>query len=181
MAGRHEPPSQATFYLWLATAALRGLLVVAAIALGFFVLSKAFTTGGETEPVTPAVDTPVTTPPAMSPSPATSPQRNVPQPSDPADVSVQVLNGTNVSGLAADTAEILTGEGYDVGTIADAPRSYDVTTIHHKPRARVDAQFLRDQFFPGALLEVAEQDLPVDITVNLGADYAERATEEESA
>ena len=163
----------------MATAALRGLLVVAALALGFFVLSKAFPTGDQAQPVTP-VDTPLTSPPVTSPSPATSPPRNVPQPSDPADVSVQVLNGTNVSGLAAETAEILEQAGYDISTIDDAPTSYDVTTIHHRPRARVDAQTLAAQFFPTAVLEVAADDVKVDITVNIGADYAETAAEEES-
>ena len=40
MAGRHEPPSRTSFYLSVATAALRAVLVVAALALGVFILSK---------------------------------------------------------------------------------------------------------------------------------------------
>lgn len=175
MAGRHGPPSQTTFYLSLATAALRGLLVVAALALGFFVLSKAFPTGGTAEPVTPTG--PVVTTPPTSPSPATSPTRRVPQLLDPSQVSVQVLNGTNVSGLAAETADLLEQAGYDIRTIDDAPTSYDVTTIHYVPKRKADAEALAQAFFPTAVLEIAEDDLKVDVTVNIGEDYAETVAE----
>lgn len=173
MAGRHGPPSQTTFYLSLATAALRGLLVAAALALGFFVLSKAFPTGDAVSTSTPGGQPPTTISPLPTEQPTDLPTRNVPEPKDPSDITVQVLNGTDVSGLASDTAAILEEEGgYQISTIADAATSYEVTTIFHVPKRKVDAQLLRDAFFPGAVLEIAEDDVKVDITVNVGADYA---------
>lgn len=173
MAGRHGPPSQTTFYLSLATAALRGLLVVAALALGFFVLSKAFPSGDGAPTTTPGATDP--TSPPVSPSPTGSPTRDVPQPLDPSEIEVQVLNGTEVSGLAADTAELLEAEGYNVGTIGDAETAYDQTTIFHLRKRKVDAQVLQQVFFSTAVLEIAEDDTKVDITVTLGSDYAESA------
>jgi hypothetical protein len=178
LAGRHGPPSQTTFYLSLATAALRGLLVVAALALGFFVLSKAFPTG-ETAPTGTPGEQPTLTTPATSPPVTESPTREAPEPLDPSEIKVQVLNGTEVSGLASDTAEILEQAGYDISTVDDAPDAYDTTTIFHVPKRRVDAQVLRDAYFQTAVLEIAtsEEDTKVDITVILGTDYAETAGE----
>ena len=172
MAGRHGPPSQTTFYLSLATAALRGLLVAAALALGFFVLSKAFPSGDTTPTSTPGGQQETTAVPPVSPSPSEVPTRNVPETKDPSEITVQVLNGTDISGLASDTAQILEEAGYQISTIADAATSYEVTTIFHVPKRKADAQLLRDAFFPGAVLEVAGDDIKVDITVNVGADYA---------
>lgn len=179
MAGRHGPPSQTTFYLSLATAALRGLLVVAALALGFFVLSKAFPSGDGAPTGTPGGQ-PVTFSPPVSPSPVESPTRQVPEPLDPSDITIQVLNGTEVSGLAADTAELLEAEGYDIQTISDAPSAYTQTTLFHTRKRRADAEVMRQAFFPTAALEIAEEDVKVDITVILGSDYAESAGAGES-
>ena len=174
MAGRHGPPSQTTFYLSLATAALRGLLVVAALALGFFVLSKAFPTGDGGPVTTPGGDT-GTISPLPSPSIAESPTRKAPEPRDPSQIKVQVLNGTEVAGLAGDAAEILEESGYDIVTVDDAEAPYDTTTVFHVPKRRVDAQLLRDAYYPTAVLEVADPDTKVDITVILGTDFSESA------
>jgi hypothetical protein len=165
----------------LATAALRGLLVVAALALGFFVLSKAFPTGESAPTGTPGGQPTVTTP-ATSPPVTESPIREAPEPRDPSEIKVQVLNGTEVSGLASDTADILEEAGYDITTVDDAPDAYEQTTIFHVPKRRVDAQVLRDAYFQTAALEIAtsEEDTRVDITVIIGADYAETAGGEEA-
>jgi LytR cell envelope-related transcriptional attenuator len=179
LAGRHGPPSQTTFYLSLATAALRGLLVAAALALGFFVLSKAFPSGDAPSTTTPGEQQEtLTTAAPVSPSPTDKPPRAAPEAKDPSEITLQVLNGTDVSGLASDTAQLLEEQGYQISTIADAETSYEVTTLFHKPKAKADAQFLADAIFSGAVLEVADDDIKVDITVNIGADYA--ATLEES-
>jgi LytR cell envelope-related transcriptional attenuator len=169
LAGRHGPPSQTTFYLSLATAALRGLLVVAALALGFFVLSKAFPSGSETQ-ADPG-GAPASPSPSTSPSPVEVPTRDVEQPLDPSEIQVQVLNATDVSGLAADTAEILEQAGYEIVTVDDAPANEEVTTLFYVPKRKVDAQVMRDAYFPGAALEVADEDVKVDVTVVIGADY----------
>ena len=172
MAGRHEPPSQATFYLSLATAALRGLLVVGAIALGLFVLSKGFPTGDSAPASTPPQEETTLTTDPTSPAPTDQPTRNVPQPLDASEITLQVLNGTDQTGLAAETAEMLEEAGYQISTIGDAATSYPVTTLFYKPKRKVDAQILQGQFFPSAKLEVADEDVKVDITVNIGDDYA---------
>jgi hypothetical protein len=157
----------------LATAALRGLLVAAALALGLFVLSKAFPSGDGAPVTTPGEQQEtVTTLPSAPASPTGKPPRTAPQPKDPSEITLQVLNGTDVSGLASDTAEVLEEAGYQISTIADAETSYEVTTLFHKRKSKADAELLRDAFFPGAALEVAEDDIKVDITVNIGADYA---------
>jgi hypothetical protein len=162
----------------LATAALRGLLVVAALALGFFVLSKAFPSGGES-PATPTGADPTTLAP-VSPSPVDSPTREVPEPLDPSEVEIQVLNGTEVSGLASDTADTLEAAGYQISTVGDAETAYDTTTIFHLRKRKADAQVLQQAFFPSAVLEIAEEDTKVDMTVILGSDYAESSGTGES-
>ena len=172
MAGRHGPPSQTTFYLSLATAALRGLLVVAALALGLLVLSKAFLPGDSAAPTTPVDEETTLTAAPTSPATTAPPIRSQPSPLDPSEISVQVLNGTEVSGLAGDTADLLEESGYEILAIADAETSYEVTTLFHKPKRKADAELLKSQFFAGAELQVADDDVKADITVNIGADYA---------
>ena len=146
----------------------------AAIALGVFVMLKAFPSGDTPPSVTPGeqAETVTTSAPPVIASPTGKPPRTAPEAKDPSEITLQVLNGTDVSGLASETAERLKAEGYQISTIADAETSYEVTTLFHVPKRKVDAQFLADAFFPGAVLEVAEDDIKVDITVNIGADYA---------
>jgi LytR cell envelope-related transcriptional attenuator len=178
LAGRHEPSSPGSFYLSVATAALRAALVLAAVILGVFVLSKAFPTGGQAAPVVP--EEPVTTPSPTTP-PATEDQGGgggggggAQEQHDPSDIRIQILNGTDVSGLAADTEVMLEEEGYRVPTVADAAnKPVERTTIAFKRAFRADAEALRDRFFPDAQLETAAPDADADITVTLGVDYAE--------
>lgn len=146
---------------------------MAALALGFLVLSKAFPSGDGAPAGTPGGQPGTETSPAISPPVSPSPTREVLEPLDPSEISLQVLNGTEVSGLAADTAELLEQAGYDVVTIGDAEASYDMTTLFYKRKRKVDAQLLQQAYFPSAKLEVAGEDTKVDITINLGTDYAE--------
>jgi hypothetical protein len=95
---------------------------------------------------------------------------------DPADIVLQVLNGTDVSGLAADTQAMLKEEGYRVPTATDAQnKPVERTEIAYKRAYKADAGVLRDQFFADAQLVVAAPDADADITVTLGVDYAESA------
>jgi hypothetical protein len=184
LAGRHEPSSRGSFYVSLATAALRAVLVVAAVVLGVFVLSKAFPTGGQTSvPVTPEE---VPTTPAPTSSPPTDEGGGGgggagQETHDPADIVVHVLNGTDVSGLAADTQAMLEEEGYRVPTVGDAQdKPVGRTEIAYKRANKADAGVLRDQFFADAQLVVAAPDAEADITVTLGADYAESGEDAEA-
>lgn len=174
MAGRHEPSSGGSFWLSLVTAALRAALVVAAFVLGIFVLSRAFPTGGEGAPVTPSE--------TGAPGGATSPAPEVttespaaPATHEPGEIMVQILNGTDVQGLAEDTAGVLEDDGYDVQTIGDAQnKPYEISEIFFKRRFEADAQALAETYFPGAELKDTAPDADVSITVILGVDYAEQ-------
>lgn len=154
---------------------------MAAVVLGVFVLSKAFPTGGETPgTVTPeqVPTTPVpTSPPATEEGGGGGGGGGAAQEThDPADIVLQVLNGTDVSGLAADTQALLEEEGYRVPTATDAQnKPVEQTEIAYKRAYKADAGVLRDQFFAGAQLVVAAPDADADITVTLGVDYAESA------
>ncbi len=150
-----------------------------AIALGILVLSKAFPSGDSAPVTTPGDQQETLTTAPTSPAPTEQPMRVQPSPLDASEIMVQVLNGTDLSGLASDTAELLEEAGYQISTIADAETTYEVTTLFHKPKRKVDAELLKAQFFPTADLQVADEDVKVDITVNIGADYA--ATQEEGA
>jgi hypothetical protein len=173
LAGKHEPSSGGSFYLSLATAALRFVLVIAALALGVFVLSRAFPSGDEAAPIGPTQPaSPAATETASPPEVTTEPE--APATNEPGEIALQVLNGTDVSGLAADAAEILEADGYDVRTVDDAQnKPYEVTEIFFKRRFEADAQVLRDQYFPDATLQDAAPDAQVSITVIIGEDYAD--------
>jgi hypothetical protein len=170
LAGKHEPSSGGSFYLSLATAALRFVLVVAALALGVFVLSKAFPTDGAATPIRPSQpSSPAAT---ETPPPEVTTEPEAPETHEASEISLQVLNGTDVAGLAADAAEVLEADGYDVATVDDAPsKPYAVTEIFFKRAFEGDAGVLRDQYFQGAELQDTAPDAQVSITVILGEDY----------
>jgi hypothetical protein len=179
LTGKHEPPSTATFYVSLATATLRAALVVAALVVGLFVLSRAFpqeetpvpqATGGA--PTTPPTDD-ETTPPTDD---ETTPPTDQPSP-DVQGVRLAVLNGTSETGLAAATVDRLKDRGYrvDRDDIGNAQSTYSVTTLFFRNDSRLEARHLRDTVFKGAKLEPATASLNPDvrITVALGEDWAD--------
>lgn len=174
MDPKHEPRSKASFYGSLATAVLRAGLVIAAVILGVVVLTKAFPTPAAPTGIPQVPDT-VVPQPTESPNPLEEPSpQPLPSP-EVAGVTVQVLNGTAQSGLAAETAELLENEGYNVLTVANAATDYEITTLFYQDDSKLEARNLRQTFFPGAVLERAPPQLNQDvrITIVLGADYAE--------
>jgi hypothetical protein len=178
--GKHEPPSKATFYVSLATGALRAALVATALVVGLFVLSRAFpqaeaptpqSTGSA--PTTPPEET---TPPPDEETTTPPPQQTSP---DVEGVRLAVLNGTSETGLASSTAQQLEQLGYrvdeeDIGDAAAKP--YEVTTLFYRNDSRLEARHLRDTVFEGARLERATDQLDpgVRITVVVGLDWAEK-------
>jgi hypothetical protein len=61
-------------------------------------------------------------------------------------VTVAVLNGTAVNGLAADVAKVLSGAGYKKGSITNAPTQTEATTIvYFRPGYKADAQHVARQ------------------------------------
>lgn len=175
MAGRHEPSSGGSFYLSVATAALRAALVIAAFALGIFVLSKAFPGSGEAAPITRQGGTsPSVQPTASSPGTQVTTEPQPAETHDPSEVTVQILNGTDVAGLADDTATLLEDEGYDVPTIGNAQQDYDSTQIFYRPKFQADAEALQDRFFTTGKLSKGAPNANADITIVLEDDYAEQ-------
>jgi hypothetical protein len=180
LTGKHEPPSTTTFYVSLATATLRAALVVAALVVGLFVLSRAFpqeetpapqATGGA--PTTPPIDEEPTPPTEEE----TTPPTDQPSP-DVQGVRLAVLNGTSETGLAAATVDRLKERGYRVDRedIGNAQSTYSVTTLFYRNDSRLEARHLRGTVFKGAKLEPATASLDADvrITVALGEDWADK-------
>jgi hypothetical protein len=162
----------------LATATLRGVLVVAAVVLGVFVLSRAFPTSRTpTVPETPAPETQEPQTPAETGTPTTpaTPEQECPEPGD--FPPIEVLNGTDVTGLAADAAERLNQMGYRVpeAAISNAPSAdYETSVVMAKPAQEEAADCLVQEEFRGADRDTAAADAEYDITVILGFDYANR-------
>jgi hypothetical protein len=181
LSGRHEPSSSASFWISLSTAVLRAVLVVAAVVLGIFVLSKAFPTSDE--PTPPAAK--VTQGPEEEPEETETPgggggggdMRPQPQSTPQVQgVQVAVLNGTDISGLADCTAsERVTPLDYRVGgdDIGNASQSHDVTTISYAREFEADARYLQKELFPEAELEaLGGRTAITDISIALGPDAA---------
>jgi hypothetical protein len=182
VSGRHESGSRSGFYISVTTAVLRAALVIAAVVLGVFVLTKAFPEGGtEAQPQGPVAPTSsptgVTTSPPATAAPTTPPGQTQ-SPAAPVDlnnVTVQVLNGTNEDGLAAGTAQDLEQLGVKILGVGNAARTYPVTTLFFRPSdSQPIAQALAQAKFPGAKLEPATNNLEPDVqvTVVLGTDFA---------
>ena len=176
MSGRHEPPSNRSFYFSLATSTLRFALIVALVVGGIVLIDQAFPQGGTAAPSPPRDAN-------SSPSPSASPKASPKEKPSPQIVGVRlgVFNGAGVTGLAADTALQLEEEfGYVSAQVDDAPSPVDVTTIYYRvPGDRIEAEALVENFF--SKLDVKISRLPetatnvekkVQVAIYLGDDYA---------
>jgi hypothetical protein len=175
MSGRHEPPSDRSFYFSLATSTLRFALIVALVVGGVVLIDQAFPKEGTAAqpPGTGASSSPSPSArPSASPSGTPSPQI--------VGVRVGVFNGAGVTGLAATTASQLEKKGYVPAQVTDAPSPVAVTTIYFRAADdRIEAEALAVNFFKD--LEVKISRLPasatnvekkVQVAIYLGTDYA---------
>jgi hypothetical protein len=176
MSGRHEPPSDRSFYFSLATSTRRFALIVALVVGGVVLIDQAFPKGGVAAPAPGVSSSPSTSPstrPSSSPSGTPSPQI--------VGVRIGVFNGAGVTGLAATTASTLEKRyGYVPAQVTDAPSPVAVTTIYYRTAEdRVEAEALAAIFFTG--LDVKISRLPasatnvekkVQVAIYLGNDYA---------
>jgi hypothetical protein len=175
MSGRHEPPSDRSFYFSLATSTLRFALIVALVVGGVVLIDQAFPQGGTAAPP-PSGASP-------SPSPSASPSASPKEKPSPQVVGVRigVFNGAGITGLAADTAAQLEKDyGYVPAQVADAPSPVAVTTVYYRVAGdRIEAESLAQNFFQD--LEVKISRLPetatnveqkVQVAIYLGTDYA---------
>ncbi len=101
------------------------------------------------------------TPPAEEAAPAPEP---VPQPVPagegpltvpPAQVTVDVLNGTGTTGLAATVADSLRAEGFGVGSVGNEPGTVNESVVRHGPNAVEQARTVAAAV-PGAVLQPSD-------------------------
>jgi len=175
MSGRHEPPSNRSFYLSLATSTLRFAIIVALVVSGVLLINRAFPEGG-TAALPPSGGLSSTPPPTTAP-PTTPPPKSSPQIEG---VRIGVFNGTNVTGLAAETASTLEKKfGYIQAQLGDTPQKpLAQTTLYYRTADdKIEAQALAQNFFKG--LKVVISHLPaetgvdksVQVAIYLGTDY----------
>lgn len=112
--------------------------------------------------------------PAASPQP--SPTRSQasasPSPSS-STVQVQVLNGTDVQGLARRAADKLQAKGYLTPTVKNANNMYDRTIVYYQPGFQRNASEVVGILGTGTV-KPAPANLPKDVplTVAIGKDYS---------
>ncbi|GAB2495176.1 hypothetical protein GCM10026982_20600 [Nocardiopsis aegyptia] len=78
-------------------------------------------------------------------------------PVDPSDVSVRILNGTAVNGLAADVEPLLVQEGFTVtGRGNPETRVPETTTVYHGPGQEAEAELLASALTSATTEEVPD-------------------------
>ena len=105
------------------------------------------------------------TPPAEEPAPAEQP---APEPAPapaaaetgaltvaPAQVTVNVLNGTGTTGLAATVADALRAQGFVVGTVGNEPGTVNESVVRHGPSVGEQARTVAAAV-PGAVLQPSD-------------------------
>ena len=183
MTGRHEPGSNRSFYLSVATSTLRLLITAALVLGGVTLINQAFpespggSSGGDGGGSSPSVSVP----PDESPSPSSSPSESQSPIPSLSGVRIIVLNGTSVSQLAATASDALVERfGVVAATPGNTASRVNQTEVYYRTADLEDeAQYLVLQYFKE--LNVRVQELPpntpgvpanVDIAVYLGTDFA---------
>ena len=140
-----------------------GLLTAALVACGLLVAALVY--GFATRTLTPR------TVPTRAPRSATA--DSAVQAVDRSAISVEILNGTGVNGLAASARDLLRRRGFNVESIGTTDAA-DSTTVAARTGTRDDARHVAGALGLPARRVVArdatENDL--DVTVTLGRDHA---------
>jgi hypothetical protein len=167
----------------------RIVIIVALVVAGVAVLWNGFGDagtaalpdgGGSIAPTGPTGPTGPTSPSTTgSPSPRVTPSPRVD------GVLVQVFNGTNETGLAAEVQQTLESDGYtapaDPGNVPSPPVAETIVYFRggaDRAQNRSDATYLAETYFPGAKVKVLSEDVgdvaeSVNVVVILGVDYLE--------
>jgi hypothetical protein len=118
---------------------------------------------------------PTTTARATTTTPPTTTRKKATEPTlrPAAGVSVQVLNGVWVTGLAHRVAAQVRGAGYDVVAAKTALGSYSVSRVYYTGGHRADAEAFKDRFPAFSVVEPAPSNLSrrVALHVVIGKDY----------
>jgi LytR cell envelope-related transcriptional attenuator len=183
--GRHQPPTNRSFYLSVAASTIRFAIIVALVLGGIVVINQAFPdsvssasgggAGGDGG-LTTTTTSPGTQTQTQSPSVDTaSPQV--------AGVRIAVFNGTGVSGLAGDVTDELQSSQYGYLAAqepADAPSEVATTTLYYRTaQDEIEAEYLKNTFFRklddvvvAKLAAGSDVDREVQVAIFLGNDYA---------
>lgn len=167
MRGKHAPASPASFYLSLARYVGTALGIVALVAGMGIALVKSGSpppkpSAGKKATATHSPTTP------FSPSPPPSPT-----PRPPSKVTVEVLNGIGIVGIAGRTEVRLEDAGYNVISIGDAPRTDRTVILYVSRGAKIDAQELLRRFTAFLRIRRATEAQSARLKVILGADFEE--------
>lgn len=126
--------------------------------------------GGAEATPTPTPTVVCTTPPATLPA-------HLPA---PADIKVEVLNGTKQAGLATDTADAMVVAGFDVVAFGNADTTTaGVAAVEYGKGDLPDAVVVAS-YLPGAELTRAEGNTGGVVTVTVGKEYTALATAAEA-
>ena len=186
--GRHEPPTDRSFYLSVAASTLRFALIIVLAVAGIVVIDQAFPeistsegSGGGTIPSGGGVvdESPS---PSVSTTPTESPAANIPSPTVQG-TRIAVFNGTNETGLAGTFLDSLVVDGYIAAQeAADAPTTVPVTTLYYQHKAdQVEAEYIANTYFkklPDVVIAQLGNQPETDIAegtqvaIFLGNDYA---------
>ena len=182
--GRHEPPTNRSFYLSVAASTLRFAIIVALVVGGVVVINQAFpgsSDAGESGTLPDGGGIDVSASPSPSASPSASPSDVAPSPTVEGTVIV-VVNAAGVDGLAGDTTTALVEDyAYEALEPGTAPSLLANTTIYYaKRKDKIEAEFLANDFFKRIEETVRVAPLPddqdldptVQLAIYIGTDYA---------
>jgi LytR cell envelope-related transcriptional attenuator len=189
--GRHEPPTNRSFYLSVAASTLRFAIIVALVVGGVVVINQAFDApsgngaqipddgGVLTGPTGPTGETSQTGPTGETGQPEPSPTIT--------GTTILVFNASGAEGLAGDTqARLVEAFGYEAPLEADtAPELQPTTTVYFRSNAdEVEASYLvnndrilrrLDNVLVRKLRGADDIDESIQLVIYLGLDYAEQA------
>ena len=116
---------------------------------------------------------PTTTTRATTTAPPTTKRATEPTLRPAAGVTVQVLNGVWVTGLAHRVAGQVRTAGYDVVAAKTALGSYSVSRVYYTGGHRADAEAFKDRFPAFAVVEPAPANLSRRVALHavIGKDY----------
>jgi hypothetical protein len=175
MPGKHAPESPATFILSLSRAVGGALAAVAVMTI----LVVALLNRGSAEPQGqgPTITSPSASPtrtasptPTPTPTVTATPTRD---PLRPSRVTVQVLNGTARTRLAAATAQDIERAGYRLAGVGNTARTAK-STIFYREGRRAEALAFQASFPDFTVLREATGSQPGILRVVLGADWPEQ-------
>jgi hypothetical protein len=193
--GRHEPPTDRSFYLSVAASTIRVVLVAALVVAGVVLINQAFPdtlpSGGGTTPnggggggITPTGATGATAASTGATGGTTGLPVDTPSPTI-TGTKIAVFNGTGVTGLAGDVTTALEQQGYVAAQEpADAPSDVADTTLYYRTNQdKVEAEYLANTFFKkisdtvlvAKLQSGTDVNRDVQVAIFLGNDYAQVA------